>query len=327
MRSRIWIPAIAGLFVTGVMPLASAQQTPVQPGERTRQEVQQQRDGRADERAAERQQDRRQQNRDQAVEGRKFENMDQLMVAWLTPGNEEEIILAHMALERSQNEQVRQFAQQMIDEHGKFLKDLGRFGTVNYTFDQTEQILGAAGQRQDGRAADARRDDRPAAERRPNRPADRTADRAADRPADRRADDADRPGPVREAARDFGEAARDVAQGIGDTVRGAFGFNDARDACQIKEEIHRECLALTQRELDKRQGEEFDQAYLGHQTVAHIGMLATLKTFERHASDEMRPLIQQGVATAEQHLRHAEELKTQLGRAATARRPADAQPQ
>jgi predicted outer membrane protein len=291
------MPALAGLLSVGMLQGASAQQPVVpRPGERVRENIEQRRDVRETVRDA---RDDARDARDDARDGRKFENMDQFMVGWLTPGNEEEIILAKFAQERSKNEQVKQFAAMMIKDHSKFLQELKKFGHVEHTFRETGAIL----------------NDREA----------RTADTQANRANENR----DHPGVVGETVRDVGDATREVARDVGevvrdagDAVRHAVGYTDAADACRIKQEVHRECLTLTERELDKWQGAEFDQAYLGQQAGAHIGMLATLKTFEKHASNEFKPVIQQAIATTEQHLNQANELMQQVGRPATARRTA-----
>jgi putative membrane protein len=49
---------------------------------------------------------------------------DSRMLADLAQGNMAEIETGRLALDKSQNEQVRKFAQQMIDDHGSALKEL-----------------------------------------------------------------------------------------------------------------------------------------------------------------------------------------------------------
>lgn len=293
MSRVLWVPA--AVVALGMLQVAQAQQATAPPrvGERVRENRETRIENRVDQRRADTQQ------KDHA---RKIENMDQFMVAWLTPGNEEEILLAKMAQQRSQNAQVKQFADEMIQAHSKLLKDLGKFGHVEHTFKETANVTSEA--RTDADRNDVR-DEAVDAKRRANTP-----------PADE--------GVVRETVREVGETTREIARDVGDAVRNVAGYTDSADACRMNSEIHRECLSLTQQELDKWQGSDFDQAYLGQQVGAHIGMLATLRTFERHATDEMRPLIQQAVATTQDHLNRANELMRQIERPATARRANEA---
>jgi predicted outer membrane protein len=292
MSKFYWLPAGVGVILLGAMAPAFSQQA-VAPrvSEKVRENAEQQRENAEVRREnAEQRRENAEQNREKAqASGHRIENMDHFMVAWLAPCNEEEVILAKMAQGRSQNPQVKQFADQMIQDHTAFLEKLGKFGHIEETFKNA------------------------AVARDPNVKRDAAAAPAAT-PTE---------GAVRDTVRAVGETAREVARDVGDAVRSTVGYTDSADACRMKREIHRECLALTERELDKWQGADFDQAYLGQQVGAHIGALATLKTFEKHASNEMRPLIEEARATTEKHLNHANELMQKLGHPATARRTAD----
>lgn len=293
MSKIFWLPAGFGVFLLGAVAPAFSQQAvaprvsePVRENIEQRREKAEVRRENAESRREVAEKDREKQKA-QAQAGHRIENMDQFMVAWLAPCNEEEVILAKMAQSRSQNPQVKQFAEQMIQDHTAFLQKLGKFGHVEETFKNATVIRDANAKTE--AAVEAKSDE----------------------------------GVVSNTIREVGEAAREVARDVGDAVRTTVGYTDSADACHMKREIHRECLALTERELDKWQGNDFDQAYLGQQAGAHIGMLATLITFEKNASDEMRPLIQEARATTEKHLNHANELMQKLGHPATARRTAD----
>lgn len=79
-------------------------------------------------------------------------------------------------------------------------------------------------------------------------------------------------------------------------------------ARQIKEE----CLAMTKKALSEKEGAEFDKAFVGHQVMAHMGMLAGIKGSEPFASQQMKPLLKECMKTTEQHLSKAKELKDKL---------------
>src|SRR5690606_24443151 len=49
------------------------------------------------------------------------------LAACVALGNQEEIAISQVGLQRAQNEKVKQFAQQMINDHGKYLSELEQF--------------------------------------------------------------------------------------------------------------------------------------------------------------------------------------------------------
>jgi predicted outer membrane protein len=55
------------------------------------------------------------------------ERSDRVLAAWLIVENNNEVALSKVALERSKNEEVKQFAQKMIDDHTAFAQRLREF--------------------------------------------------------------------------------------------------------------------------------------------------------------------------------------------------------
>jgi putative membrane protein len=90
--------------------------------------------------------------------------------------------------------------------------------------------------------------------------------------------------------------------------------------------VKQNCLNLTQADLGKKQGAEFDKCYIGQQLVAHTAMLAELKAAQQFVQNEqLKPIIQQGTQMAEHHLAQARQIMEQLeaggGQAGQAQRP------
>jgi predicted outer membrane protein len=56
---------------------------------------------------------------------------DATLVTWLLVDNENEIALSRIALQKAQSAEVKQFAQQMIDDHGKMVQKLQQLGGAN----------------------------------------------------------------------------------------------------------------------------------------------------------------------------------------------------
>ena len=81
----------------------------------------------------------------------------------------------------------------------------------------------------------------------------------------------------------------------------------------IEREVKQQCLLLTQEELQKHRGDDFDRAYLGQQLVRHLQIVAELRTFERNDSPELQPVFSDQRQNAEEHLIQVRELKQELG--------------
>jgi predicted outer membrane protein len=91
----------------------------------------------------------------------------------------------------------------------------------------------------------------------------------------------------------------------------------------LKRELGQECLQSAQRELGEKQGAEFDKCYIGMQLAAHKHMLDTLKVFKRHASPDLGKILDDGIATTEDHLMHAKDLMRSLDEKASSTAKAD----
>jgi len=75
----------------------------------------------------------------------------------------------------------------------------------------------------------------------------------------------------------------------------------------IHEEMADECLNAAKAEL-QRNDKRADEAFIGQQIAAHMKMIAQLKVFHKHASSDLRGVIDSSREVAEQHLKQAESL-------------------
>lgn len=213
------------------------------------------------------------------------------LAAMLSKGNKAEIELAQLALQKSQNEEVKKFAQQMIQDHTEFLGKLKQFNP------QIELVSTTA--RQPGNAADAQPFN---AEEAQPRNAEEAQPRSAVQPQLR--DD----NPDRE--RTPGQQGR-IGRGQSDDVDGQRGGRQSQlmqihdRACEMK-------LQMTKQLLSEYEGQDFDMGYLGQQVVAHIDMLAHLKAMQNVGDSEFQQLVTEGAQTTQQHLDHAKMLCRQL---------------
>jgi predicted outer membrane protein len=95
------------------------------------------------------------------------------------------------------------------------------------------------------------------------------------------------------------------------SANGAVGNID-QQMVALQANVAQQCLTLTQKELNEKQGAEFDQCYIGQQIGAHVAMLAKLKGSEPFASDQLRGFIREAEKTVATHHQHAKELAKEM---------------
>lgn len=208
---------------------------------------------------------------DPAVQPGQINQVDRMVANQLLEMSQGEIELANFALKHSQNEEIRKFAQMMIQDHTNLNNQLERFASPGLirTADRpaSPQLESTTGP-QPGPTTE-----QPAAP--PAQPGTTAA--APDRPAV----NPTQPIPGEPGARDaahegmFVQVCQDVSQQIG---------------------------AGIQRELGQFQGADFDRAYLGQQFWGHVVFIATAQGAGKHVSPELKQVVDQGATTADKHL-------------------------
>jgi len=84
------------------------------------------------------------------------------------------------------------------------------------------------------------------------------------------------------------------------------------DLVMLKHQLGEQCRQSASRELQRKDGSEFDKCYMGMQIGMHMQMLDTLKVMSRYASQELDQLIEEGEKTTESHLDHAKKIMASL---------------
>jgi len=221
---------------------------------------------------------------------------DHLIVEWLRVGIEGEIALGNLASKRAQNDRVKDFAKMMVEDHGKYVQEL-------------QQAAGQGGGAP-GAAQPGNRSGRTTPGREGNSgggPGDDTpAGAPAGVPGSAAAGSGSRPASGTSGTRTgFGGAASS-------TSSASSSSHSDNDAIQLKEEIGKQCVENATRDLSSKQGAQFDKAYIGQQIAAHGDMLATLQVFERHASGQLKDVINKGIQTTQHHKQEAEKIMAEL---------------
>jgi predicted outer membrane protein len=85
---------------------------------------------------------------------------------------------------------------------------------------------------------------------------------------------------------------------------------------ELKQELTEQCLQTIRQELEQKPEAEFDKCYIGSQVMAHMAMVDTLEVFSRHATPELKSVLEKGKQTAQMHLNEAKKLEQQLTQSA-----------
>lgn len=251
---------------------------------------------------------------------------DQGLVRWISASNEGEIRVNELAQQEAENEQVKQFAQKMVQEHTKF-------------GDQLRQAAGQHGQGQQGRAGqgqqgrlpgrDATNRNTPGQDRsglNRSEGAERNQNQQNRDDAENRADDQqinfqatqDRP----RATSGLGQnQAGQIQNRQGQSVQnqgarpghgGQAGMRGDNPFVSFHEEVAERCTQSTIEALREKDGREFDHAFMHQQVIQHMAMLDTLKVAQNHASNDLKQVLQQGEQATQQHLQQAKQLLEQV---------------
>lgn len=248
--------------------------------------------------------------------------LDAAIAAQLAIGNAEEIAIARIGERRADDREVREFARRMIDEHREFLDRLNR---VQPDMVATFGRVPVAAAELDNQSSEPRTTLRVGDE-----PGNRLDNRAGERASEDSARqleaprDASNEAPRLDVRNDNGRAAQRIAEARAryadaddprrlQAQRGPIDMTSS-PFLHMQREIAERCLTAAERELEGKDGAEFDMAFMGMQIVAHNRMLATLQAAQRHASPQMTGLLEEGIETTEQHLAQAREIVGNLHR-------------
>jgi predicted outer membrane protein len=232
--------------------------------------------------------------------------LDRYVASCAITENENEIKLAKLAQQRATNPDVKAFAEMMVKDHTAFLEKLRPFDTA-----RQGGVRGTEG------ANPATRDDAAPADRSPIRQPEVSRGQI------------DQPGSSRVGPRDDRSADNRTTDNrtdrSGSQQTGMAWGNSipVQTLIQVKDEIAQKCLASDQRELQQKEGADFDRCYMGAQVGAHMKMADALSVLQNHVSADFQQVLSQGGETAQQHLTQAKKLFEQLDKSSapkTARR-------
>jgi len=204
-----------------------------------------------------------------------WQNSDQMLANCIAIDNQKEITIAKMAADKAKNKDVKEFAQMLVKDHQAFLQKLQKLAP-EATREGFLTERGAGATEEERRATS-------------NQP-----DRQKVQPAVGEVKNASGQIQQTAAARNSSEAGQPI------------------DVVQLHREIAEECIRSAQKGMKKKDGQEFDECFVGFQIAAHAAMKDKLVVFQRHASGELNQIIEEGIDATEKHLKKAEQLMKDL---------------
>lgn len=243
----------------------------------------------------------------------------------LKRGNEAEVELGQMAVDKAKHDSVKGFAQMMVKSHQEMIQKLDQF-------DQTA----STGATRSGANAERSGDNATPAARNPGavdgaRNNVRNSESNTDGEA-RRDDQRTTPGESQASSTSGTPQTSATPNQAGQPARGQIpgqaGANQAGPAqgrmgsmtgnvphmlVALTDQSCDNELQLTKKMLEKHEGDNFEMAYIGQQIVAHTCMLAQLQALKDSGPQELQQLATQGEQTTRQHLDKAMKIAEELG--------------
>lgn len=241
-----------------------------------------------------------------------WKNSDHMFAACVALGNQEEISIARFAQEKSKNDEVKEFAKMMVQDHQAFLQKLERFAPEAT---RNGYLSEKAIEPRDITQPDAN-------ERDPVRVDDSLEELKAEAGTIQQTSGTQEKVDTREAS-----GKREETSGKREEKREE--RQERRDEARAQQwrhidfmALHREmaesCLQQAKQELSKKDGDEFDECFIGQQIAKHAAMKSALTVFERHTTGDLHQVLADGLSTTEKHLSRAQELKKKLAASSAA---------
>jgi len=233
-----------------------------------------------------------------ATAGGQSQVVDRYLASCLLARNEAEVQLSEIALKKSENAEVKQFAQKMIQDHRKMIEQLqplagmqgGNKSSTSSTFGTQSESLGRS-DATEGRTSDTKA-----------LPGSSGAGQTSSPTGTATA------APRSDVSTDTSIATANATKN--EHMAGAGGA--VHQLMQIDRQIGERCLQMARDDLQQKSGAEFDKCYVGNAIDAHIHALAALEVIGQQTQGQLAQVAQQAQPNVQQHLEQAKQLVKQL---------------
>jgi len=200
--------------------------------------------------------------------------------------NQGEVELSELAQQQAQNPEVKQFAEQMVQDHRQLIQQLQQVAG-------TQSGAGSSGTTGSRSGASAS-----------SLETSSSSDTAGTTDTSGASGTRDLPGT---------SAASGTTSVGGLSSAGSSSANGVvSQLAAIDMQIAQRKTQMMKDELQQKQGAEFDKAYIGSAIPAHLHALAALEVLGQQSQGQLAQLAQQARPKVQQHLDHAKQLMKQL---------------
>lgn len=229
-------------------------------------------------------------------------NIQNFLVTKLMLCNRAEIELGQMAMDKAQNDDVKSYAEKLVNDHRQLSEKLRQFQSgMRGPQGQTIQRQGNQGQvrGQQGQQTQGQLGSQPQpGQIQPGQPG---------QPGQTQ------PGQPGQLGRTTDRAdVRDQAQGQPGQMQQGQGRQVPQQLTSIVQKTADTQLQMAKEMLQEQQGQDFDMAYLGLQVVSHANTLAELRAIESIGSQEFQQLVKTAEEKVSGHLEQAKSLAKKL---------------
>ncbi len=234
----------------------------------------------------------------------------------LKRGNEAEVELGQMAVDRAKDESVKEFAQMMVKSHQQMIQKLEQFDTGAGSGASSREGAGRDSSNRDGQSpAKSARDNTSTT------PVDGARNNV--RNSESNTDTGTAQGTT--TGNQSGQAGRAPIAGQnqpglqgnqaghGQAHMGGMSGHVPHMLVALTDQTCDNEQQLTKKMLEKHEGSDFDMAYIGQQIVAHNCMLAHLQALKSSGPQELQQLASQGEQETQKHLDKAMKIAEELG--------------
>jgi predicted outer membrane protein len=224
----------------------------------------------------------------QTTAGGPSQAIDHYLASCLLGKNQAEVQLSELAKEKSENAEVKQFAQKMIDDHRKMIEQLQPLAGM-----QASTSRGAS------------------------ETATRTSDTTALPGSSGTTTEIVPPSGTTAAAPRIGTST-DVTTTTSTADQTSTHTGALHQLGQIERQIGERCLQMAKDELQQKSGAEFDKCFVGNAIGEHMHALAALEVIGQQTQGQLAQVAQQAQPHVKQHLEQAKLLMKQLEGKSTA---------
>jgi predicted outer membrane protein len=220
----------------------------------------------------------------QQTAGNTNKAVERHLAGCLLTHNNAEIEISKFAQEKAENPEVKEFAQQMVQDHQKMAQRL-------------QQVAGKHGaSRQGGREYESERESTTTSTRLPG-------SSGANNTVTRTEDSAETDVNV--------NVNRDTQTERTTQAGGQAGHGPLMQLASIEKQIAERCTQAAKQELSQKSGAEFDECFVGAQVKGHMEMLASLEVIGQEAQGELRQIAEEAKPKVQEHLEKAKQLAQQ----------------